>query len=163
MEWQQPVSSFLAFSLTLQVQIAKPNFSLFFVFLIQPACLLSFAIDKNTFQPKLVDISLSLSQMWKCSVQRVECVLLLLPSSIDFKNHISEWDLCWNATHLPHRHYTSTSLTSVHPFASACPVQDYGQWRRLSLSQQSNEPECGDTPWLPFLSQTNLRRLVKPF
>lgn len=87
MEWQQHVSSFLAFSLTLQVQIAKPNFSFFFffVFLIQPACLLSFAIDNNTFQPKLVDISLSLSQMWKCSVQRVECVLLLLPSSIDFK------------------------------------------------------------------------------
>lgn len=141
MEWQQPVSSFLAFSLTLQVQIAKPNFSFFPVFLIQPACLLSFAIDKNTFQPKLVDISTSLSQMWKCSVQREECVLLLLPpSSIDFKiTYLNEICVGMCLIYL-------TVITQVHlshpsiPLLPLCPIQDYGQWRRLSLSQQSKEP-----------------------
>lgn len=79
------LSSFFFNSSSTDCKAKLFSFFFFFVFLIQPACLLSFAIDNNTFQPKLVDISLSLSQMWKCSVQRVECVLLLLPSSIDFK------------------------------------------------------------------------------
>lgn len=162
MEWQQPVSSFLAFSLTLQVQIAQPNF----VFLVQPACLLSFAIDKNTFQPKLVDISLSLSQMWKCSVQREECVLLLLPSSIDFKiTYLNEICAGMQLIYL-------TVITQVHLWHPSIPLLPLVQFRvtgngdAWGSPSSQKKPECGGTPRLPFLSQTsltNLRRVVKPF